>query len=100
MSIAERNRHREGASLTVDALNRYDAAVQSGQFLNQRQAYSGSFVGSAGRAHYAMKPFEEMRNLVFGNAGACVTYRQQGAVSGRFKAHFDLAFKGKFESIR
>ena len=71
---------REGdcelCSLSDPTAHRDLAAMQLDQFLHQRQTDSRAFVRAGARAFHAMKAFEDLRQLLFRNAGPGIAHGQ------------------------
>ena len=76
------------------------AAVQPDQFLNQGETDSRPFVRPRRAALNAVKPLEEPREFLGGNARSRVAHRQLGMVVDAAKRDGDLPFKCVFERVR
>ncbi len=101
MRAAERQGDGEGRSPLEGAFGRDIAAVQLDEIVHQGQADAAALEAAALRAFNTMEALEQPRDLLAGDADACVGDADHGGVAvGRgTHRHRDQAFEGELEGV-
>src|SRR5690348_6502016 len=87
------------AAASFFALDRHIAAVESSQFLYQRQTNTCAFMRSRTRAANAVKPLEHFRQIRIGNTDPCVADSQLDVAAALFQHDCNLPLECEFESV-
>ena len=97
---AGRKADRECAALPDGARDGDRAFVKPHELAHEREADAGALEGAPARALHAMKPLEEPRQLLLGDARACVADRELHAIVRPAQRDLDRPFEREFEGVR
>ena len=89
--MAKGDAHAESGAVVDLAFDGDGAAVHFDEFMHQGETDSAALVAAPAGSFNAVEAFEEMGNLVLGNAGACVAHDELRA--GVNRGDGDAAFR-------
>src|SRR5688572_1224169 len=100
MRGAERNYDCKCAALVRLAVDTNRTAMQSHQFLNQREPNTCTFMRSAASRSYPVKALEHMRHVLRRNAGPRVPNEQFHVLAGLPQSDFDFSVESELQCVR
>src|SRR5215470_1018753 len=100
VTVAPRNGYLKRAALAVLALDRYGAAVQLDQLLDQREADAGALVRAAMGTRNAMETLEQLRQLVRRDACAGIAHGELEMRIRLSQPHLDFARESELKGVR
>src|SRR4029453_4286132 len=100
MAWAGANAHREHRPAAFLTGDRYDAAMQTRQFLDECQSDARPLMRSGPCVLHAVKALEHARKGGFRGADASIGHSQLDAIAAGTEVHSNPTFERELESVR
>src|SRR5258708_372522 len=97
---SQRDRYREGAPLPKLTANGSRPSMKACDLLHQCQSDACALVRTGPSAFDAVKPLEDLRQIMLVDAGPGIPHQKLDMVSGSPQDNADLSFERKLQGVR